>query len=244
MSAGPISSVMVGRSQQLATLGQVSDQVRAGSPAVVLVGGEAGAGKTRLLAEFTGGLAGQALLLSGGCVDLGSDSLPFAPFTAALRGLVRQVGAESVASLVPGGIPAELGRLLPALGSPAQGRGFDRDAGTARARLFEELLGLLENLADQRPVVLVIEDVHWADTSSRDLLAFLARNLQAATAVLMLVSYRSDDLEPGHPLRPMLAELERLPLARRVVPVQRRVAVPAGPPGNTIAAPVTAGERL
>ena len=184
---------------------------------MVLLGGEAGAGKTRLITEFTGAIDGRAVLLGGGCVDLGGAGLAFAPFTAVLRGLVRQLGADGVASLVPGGVPAELGRLLPALGGlESPGSGSDRDPGAARGRLFEELLGLLENLADQQPVVLVIEDAHWADRSSRDLLAFLARNLQPATAVLILVSYRTDSLEAGDPLRPLLAELERLPPVVRI----------------------------
>ena len=216
MNAGFVTPVMVGRSAQLATLRKVYRQVREGSPAVVLLGGEAGAGKTRLITEFTHAIAGQAVLLSGGCVDLGGAGLAFAPYTAALRGLVRQLGVDKVAALVPGGVPAELGRLLPVLRAPGPPDPGSGDAGTARARLFEELLGLLENLADQRPVVLIIEDAHWADQSSRELLAFLARNLQPATAVLILVSYRTDDLEAGHPLRPLLAELERLPPVVRV----------------------------
>ena len=217
MSAGLISPVMLGRGEQLAALKRFFDGVCTGSPAVALLGGEAGAGKTRLIAEFAHVVAGQAVLLSGACVDLGGAGLAFAPFTAALRGLVRQLGAEGVASLVPGSVPTGLGRLLPALGGRVpQDSGSDGDAGAARARLFEELLGLLENLADQEPVVLVVEDVHWADRSSRELISFLARNLQPATALLILVSYRTDDLDRAHPLRPLLAELERLPSVHRV----------------------------
>ena len=192
-------------------------KVCGGSPALVLLGGEAGAGKTRLITGFTDAVAGRAVVLSGGCVDLGSAGLAFAPYTAALRGLVRQLGADKVAALVPGGLPAELGRLLPAMGAPGPlDPGHGGDAASARARLFEELLGLLENLADQQPVALVTEDAHWMDRSSRELLAFLARNLQPPTAVLILVSYRTDDLAGGHPLRSMLAELERLPPVTRV----------------------------
>jgi DNA-binding CsgD family transcriptional regulator len=208
---------MVGRTAQMAALRRVFGQVRGGSPAVVLLGGEAGAGKTRLITGFTDAVAGRAVVLSGGCVDLGGAGLAFAPYTAALRGLVRQLGADKVAALVPGGVPAELGRLLPALGAPGPpDPGPGGDAGATRARLFEELLGLLENLADQQPVVLVTEDAHWMDRSSRELLAFLARNLQPPTAVLMLVSYRTDDLAGGHPLRSLLAELERLRSVTRV----------------------------
>jgi DNA-binding CsgD family transcriptional regulator len=214
MGESLVSPVMVGRGEQLTALRRLSDVACGGSPAVVLVGGEGGVGKTRLISEFTAGLAGQVLVLSGGCIDLGGAGLAYAPFTAALRGLVRQLGAEDVAELVPGGGPAELGRLLPALGA-FQPRDTD-DAATARARLFEEFLGLLENLADRQPTVLIVEDTHWADQSSRDLLSFLARSLQPGIALLIVVSYRTDDMDRGHPLRPLLAELERLPWVHRI----------------------------
>jgi DNA-binding NarL/FixJ family response regulator len=214
MGASLVSPVMVGRGEQLATLRRLSDLACAGSPTVVLLGGEAGVGKTRLITEFTAGLNDELLLLSGGCIDLGDPGLAYAPFTAALRGLVRQLGAEGVAALVPGGAPAELGRLLPALGA-FRPRDTD-DAATARARLFEEFLGLLENLADRQPTVLVIEDAHWADQSSRDLLSFLTRSLEPGIALLIVVSYRTDDVDRGHPLRPLLAELERVPLVHRI----------------------------
>lgn len=72
----------------------------------------------------------------------------------------------------------ELGVLLPDFGTPSAGA----DPGTARARLFEVLLTLLETLAEQAPVVLVVEDVHWADRSTCDLLSFLVRNIQQARA--------------------------------------------------------------
>ena len=68
---------------------------------------------------------------------------------------------------------------------------------------------MLEHLAEAGPVVLVIEDMHWADQSTRDLLAFLIRNQGSLDGVLILVTYRSDDLHRTHPLRPLLAELDR-----------------------------------
>ncbi len=82
--------------------------------------------------------------------------------------------------------------------------------GEARARLFEQVLVLLEQLADTGPVVLVIEDAHWADRSTRDLLAFLIRNQRALDGLLIVVIYRSDELHRSHPLRPLLAELDRV----------------------------------
>jgi predicted ATPase len=100
-----------------------------------------------------------------------------------------------VASLLPGGSSPELARLLPEFGTPA---GPD-EAGEARARLFEQMLLVLERLAESNPVVLVIEDMHWADRSTRDLLAFLIRNQASLDGVLIVVTYRSDDLHRTHP---------------------------------------------
>ena len=78
---------------------------------------------------------------------------------------------------------------------------------SSQARLFEAFLGLLERLAERSPTVLVIEDLHWADRSTLDLLTFLVRNLRAA--LLLVLTYRTDDLHRRHPVRPFLAELDR-----------------------------------
>ena len=83
-------------------------------------------------------------------------------------------------------------------------------AGEARAHLFEGFLTLLERLAEQRPLVLIIEDAHWADRSSRDLLAFLIGYQRAVGNLLIIVTFRSDELHRTHPLRPLLAELARI----------------------------------
>ena len=163
-------------------------------------------GKSRLVSEFADRSRGAGVrVLMGGCLELGADSLPFAPFTSAIRELVHDMGAAGVAELLPGGT-RELARLLPEFGEPP-GAG---DAGEARARLFEQMLILLERLAGAGPVVLVVEDMHWADRSSRDLLAFLVRNQPSAEGLLIVATYRSDDLHLGHPLRPLLAELDRI----------------------------------
>ena len=89
------------------------------------------------------------------------------------------------------------------------------DPDLARARLFELLLGLFEALAERRPLVLVVEDVHWADRPTRDLLGFLVRNLRHA-GVLLVVTFRSDELDRGHPLRALLAGLGRMDAVIRV----------------------------
>ena len=201
------SPVLVGRSSQLAVLETALDEVGRGRPSAVMVGGEAGVGKSRLMTEFAArSRAAGGRVLLGGCLELGADGLPFAPFTAVLRTLVRDLGAAGVAGLLPGGSTRELARLLPEFGEP----GGPDDAGEARARLFEQMLILLEHLAEAGPVVLIVEDMHWADRSTRDLLAFLIRNQASAEGLLIVVTYRSDDMHRTHPLRPLLAELDRI----------------------------------
>ncbi|WP_344824146.1 ATP-binding protein [Actinocorallia longicatena] len=200
-----VSPVLVGRWAELGELDAAFAEVRAGTARTVLVGGEAGVGKTRLIREFGERASRQgARMLSGGCLELGVDGFPFAPFTAVMRQLVRELGSEGIAALV-GGRTEGLARLVPEFGEP----GAD-ETGQFQARLFELVLTLLDRLAEQGPVVLVIEDAHWADKSSRDLLAFLVRNLGAMAALMIVVTYRSDELHRTHPLRPLLAELDRI----------------------------------
>ncbi|MWK34315.1 AAA family ATPase [Actinomadura sp. J1-007] len=201
-----MSPVLVGRTTELEGL----REALAAAPAAVLIGGEAGLGKTRLIREFAAGHGDGCRLLVGGCLELGSDGLPFAPFTTVLRGLVRDIGIDGVAELLPRSGTGGLARLLPEFGEP------ESEAASAeeRARLFELMLTLLVRLADRGPVTLVIEDAHWADRSTRDLLAFLIRNL-GGTPLLVVVTYRSDELHRGHPLRPLLAELDRVDHVRR-----------------------------
>ena len=214
MAARSTSPVIVGREHQLATLqaglvapGRDGRDGRDG-PSVVLIGGEAGVGKSRLMREFAvRAQAAGARVLTGGCVELGADGVPFAPFIAMLRELVRALGPDGVAGLLPGGITRDFARLLPELGAAAGG---EADEALARARLFEQMLALLERLADAGPVALIIEDAHWADRSTRDLLAFLVSRQQVLDGVLILVTYRSDEMHRTHPLRPLLAELGRL----------------------------------
>ncbi len=188
------------------------DEAITDGPTVALVAGEAGIGKSRLVAEFTSRLDGKARVLVGGCLELGAEGLPYAPFVTITRLLVRELGADWVTASVPGQ-GRSLAHWLPELGDVGDGparHGDGPDQG--RARLFEEILSLVERAAAERPLVCVLEDLHWADASSRDLLVFLARNL-TQPGVLVIGSYRLEELEGPQPLRPLLAELGR---ARRV----------------------------
>jgi ATP/maltotriose-dependent transcriptional regulator MalT len=210
MSPAPVSPVFVGRETELAVLAEAYETAGEGTPTTVLLGGEAGVGKTRLVTEFAARMheTGKVRVLVGGCLELSSAGLPYAPFTAALRQLLREIGPAKLAELIPGGSGRVLARLLPGLGEP-QGADSDSDLDTGRLRLFEQMLTLLERLAEREPLVFVVEDAHWADHSTRDLLSFLVRNLRHGP-VLLVITYRSDELHRTHPLRSLLAELSRV----------------------------------
>jgi DNA-binding CsgD family transcriptional regulator len=211
VSSGTVSPVLAGREEELAVLEGAFAATAGGRPATVLVGAEAGGGKSRLAAEFAARVRDRALVLTGGCVQLTAGGLPYAPFTAALRGLVRERGPARVAALLPGQAGGELAALLPEFGVPPS----PADPQTARVRLFELLLALLERLTGDGPVVLVIEDLHWADRETCDLLSFLVRNIGNA-AVLLVVTFRSENLHGDQLLRRLVAVLERMDTVTRL----------------------------
>ncbi|WP_084717753.1 helix-turn-helix transcriptional regulator [Streptacidiphilus carbonis] len=204
-----VSPRFVGRNSELAALEAALRRAEAGLPQAVLIGGEAGVGKTRLLEEFQrSALARGAVVAVGGCLEVGAEGLPYAPFASLLRRLHREFG-EELAQAAEGN-ESSLARLLPDFGeAPPEAH----DA-FARARLFEHTARLFERLTVDRALVLAVEDLHWSDRSTRELLAYLVRTLQGAR-VVVLATYRSDDLHRRHPVRPFLAELERLRTVQR-----------------------------
>jgi DNA-binding CsgD family transcriptional regulator len=206
----------VGRTNELARLHQLLAHATTGQPLVAVIGGEAGVGKTRLAEELAATANEQGVrVLRGGCVPLGEEGLPFAPVTEALRGLADELDADELAA-VAGPARAELGRLLPDLAWSGEAAADPEVAGASQAgqgRLFELLLGLVQRLAARAPLLWVVEDLHWADRSTRDLVAFLATYLRDGP-VLVLLTFRSDELHRLHPLRGLLGELAR---NRRVV---------------------------
>ncbi|QAY72507.1 hypothetical protein ET445_03280 [Agromyces protaetiae] len=202
------SSEMVGRQADLAWLEGLLDQAREGAPRTGLLGGEAGIGKTRLLAEFVGRLGPDVRVLAGQSVDLGDVASPYAPVKAALRTLVADLGAETVLDAVGPGRPALIA-LLPELAASDAERGASANGGPeAAGRLHEAIAVLLETVSRDRPTVLVIEDLHWIDAATLALLRFLMRAL-TSSRVLIVLTYRSEDVGRGHPVRGFLSEMER-----------------------------------
>ncbi|MFJ3308112.1 AAA family ATPase [Streptomyces sp. NPDC086549] len=209
-----VSPVFVGRADELDTLNDALARAAAGEPQALVVGGEAGVGKTRLVEEFaTAACRRGAVVALGGCVEIGADGLPFAPFSTALRALRRALPGELAAAAA--GQEEELARLLPELDEAAPTRTTGRHDEEGMARLFELTARLLERVAADRTVVVALEDLHWADASTRHLLSYLLRTLRTGRLVV-LATYRSDDIHRRHPLRPLLAELDRLRTVRRV----------------------------
>jgi DNA-binding CsgD family transcriptional regulator/tetratricopeptide (TPR) repeat protein len=204
----------VGRSNELARLRELLARAADGTPLVLLLGGEAGVGKTRLVEQLAAAAQERGVrVLRGDCVPLGEEGLPFAPVIEALRGLADDLDADELQA-VAGPARQELTRLLPDLpwgGEAAAGPPVASRAG--QGRLFELLLGVVQRLAARAPLLWVLEDLHWADRSTRDLVAYLATYLRAQP-VLLLLTFRSDELHRLHPLRRLLSELAR---NRRVV---------------------------
>ncbi|WP_344552987.1 helix-turn-helix transcriptional regulator [Kitasatospora saccharophila] len=205
-----VSPVFVGRGRETGLLTAGLDRAGAGEPQAVLVGGEAGVGKTRLVEEFLARAeAAGAVTALGACLEVGAEGLPYGPLSAALRRLHRRLGPELDAAAA--GLEGRLARLLPDFGE-ADGEGNDE---YGRARLFEHTARLFERLTEGRTLVLAVEDLHWSDRSTRELLAYLVRTLHRSR-VLIVATYRTDDLHRRHPLRPFLAELERLRTVQRL----------------------------
>ncbi|WP_311131959.1 helix-turn-helix transcriptional regulator [Nonomuraea gerenzanensis] len=202
---------MVGREDQLAMLRDAFGAASGGAPVAFVVGGEAGSGKTRLLRDFTAWVSGHgARVLAGGCLNLSAGDMAYAPLTEALRRLVRELGAPAVRRLA-GRNWRELGLLLPVLMEEDQQE--PSREGTQR-RLFEAVLHLLDELGETGPVLFAVENLQWADRSTLDLLVFLIRTLQEER-VLVVLTYRTDDLLPGHMLRGTLADIELSGRCRR-----------------------------
>ena len=203
-------SAFVGRTAELGRLDAALERAEQQRPQVVLVAGEAGVGKSRLLLALADRARGRGMrVLAGGCVELGDIGLAYLPVLDALRELADDPEEARLLAAAATTAPG-LGRLLPGI-KPAglAGGGLDQ------LQVLDAVRAVLVGLAERSPVLVVLEDLHWADRATRDLVAFLARTLRSGR-VTLAVSYRSDELHRRHPLRPLLAELFRLPRVERL----------------------------
>jgi len=200
-------SPLVGRRTELGRFESVLAQIEAGESAVAIVEGEAGVGKTRLLAELREIAHARGMrTMVGHCVDLGEAPPPYLPFTEAFGRL----------AVVEGALAEELIRAYPAVELLLPGRAAgSREDRVERGELFEAVLGALAWLAERTPLLLIVEDLHWADQATRDLLGFLFTRV-GRERIAVIGSLRSDDLHRRHPLRPTLAEWSRLPSVERI----------------------------
>jgi DNA-binding CsgD family transcriptional regulator/tetratricopeptide (TPR) repeat protein len=206
------SPVLVGRSDEVGRIRAAFEASADGTPRHIVIGGEAGVGKSRMLAE-TGRIAQErgARVLLGGCVSMGDEGLPFAPYTEIIRGLVAADGVTAVQA-VAGRAAPDLARIVPALGAAEEAR--DQEL-WAQTRLYEALLDLIRRLAERGPLVLQLEDLHWADAGTLAATSYLLRAVHAEP-VTVVATFRSDEITRRHPLRPWLAEIARTDRVERI----------------------------
>lgn len=209
MSARVSSPVLVGRQRERQHLRRVLERAAGGEMLLVTVGGDPGIGKTRLVLDMAAAAAEMGFrVLTGGCLDIGEGTLPFGPIVEALRPLGAEADEEWRSQILGRG--AALATLFPGLSPVPEAPGTPGEG-----QVLETLRGILDRLASRQPVLLVIEDAHWADTSTRHVLMYLARNLRAP--VCLAITYRMEELEERYPLRLLLSELHRSSHCERVI---------------------------
>lgn len=206
------STEFIGRTRELSML---SDAALGGEPySAWLIGGEAGVGKSRMVEELAARAdPARTTVARGACLHTAQGALPFVAVAEALAGVVAARDRASVEPLLRD-LP-ELGILLPDLASSGDREPPRAGDDAHRLRLFDAIGRLLVELAAERPVCLVLEDLHWAEPSTRDLLSYLVAHL-ADHPVAIVGTYRSDAISRTHPLRPLLVELDRHPRVRHL----------------------------
>src|SRR5262245_16991167 len=201
-----LAPAMIGRQARIRELEECLTQVRASVGCLIFVVGDAGVGKTRLLREFAGRARSDGvMLLEGHCYDE-QPAPPYGPFVDELRALVRQRSPDSIAQAA-GAWVSSLAPLLPELELSASAPQVSGDPQNEKRRLFEAIARVLRAVA-QRGLVLILEDLHWSDQSSQELVAYLARAVER-DPILILATYRGDELHRRHPLTHLVVQLTR-----------------------------------
>lgn len=207
--------VLIGRERELSLLEAALVAAYSGRGQVVVVGGDAGVGKTRLAAELE-----QRARRSGAAVMLGTTTeadvaLPYLPFIEAIGNYLAGADIEQLKLRLGASTCRQLGQLLPQF--ELQGTLIDPGEPTqAKLRLYEAIVTLLRQVSEPTGLLLVLEDLHWADMSSRELLEYVARRIRPRSRILLLATYRTDELNRRHPLVPLLQGWQRSGLAEMV----------------------------
>ncbi len=207
-----MSPVLVGRQAELGSLSSALERVLAGEQVTVVVGGEAGVGKSRLVHELIDEARGAGTrVLIGGCVELDGGGIPFAPVVEMIRALAVDLPAADLDAVL-GTARSEIGRLVPELeeDQPAASVGESEPS-----RLLELMLGVIGRLSARAPLLLVFEDVQWGDRATLDLLALLVART-SGSRLLLVLTVRSDELHRAHPFRRMTARWEQQRLVERL----------------------------
>jgi len=201
---------LIGRESALSALGEALGGVAAAG-SVVLVRGEVGIGKTRLLEEFAARVAEEAHVVRGGCVE----GVSYAPWTEALRRLLSTADVVAADEL-PRRVRSQIARLLPHL-SLDEVDTADLDESGGQHLLFEAVVELLTHVSSRTRLILVVDDLHWVDPASSELIRYVANNLGRAS-VLLVVTYRAEDAAAERDLIGQLARLATRQIALTPLP--------------------------
>jgi DNA-binding CsgD family transcriptional regulator len=211
-TANLVSPVVVGRQRESEALSDALRRALSGAPVAIVVGGEAGVGKSRLVQELIAEARTAAVrVLVGGCVELDGGGIPFAPLVEMLRTLGRELPDDALDDLF-GPARGEVGRLVPELDD---GSGDTPTGERDPSRVLELILGVINRVAGDRPLMLVFEDVQWADRATLDLIALLVSGI-GVRRLLLVFTVRSDELHRAHPFRRMAARWEQQRAAERL----------------------------
>src|SRR5256886_8514892 len=205
--------VLVGRERELSLLEDALLAAHRGGGQVVVIGGKAGVGKTRLAMELQerGRRAGTAVMV--GTTSEADVALPYLPFVEAIGNYLAGADLDRIKLQLGPATCRQLGQLLPQFelqttlidpGEPSQ----------AKMRLYEAMLAFLRLAAERTGLLLVLEDLHWADPSTREVLEYMARRLRRRSRILLLATYRNDELNRRHPLRPLIQGWQRSGIAQ------------------------------
>jgi predicted ATPase len=239
---GPIA----GRQREVATLQGWFERAATGARQLVFVSGEVGVGKTTVIDLWLARLAaeGEARMAWGQCVEHYGEGESYLPLLGALGQLSRTPGAQDIPAVLRRYAPLWLVQL-PGLVSELEQERLQRHLqGATPARMLRELAEALEVPAAERPLVLVLEDLHWSDTSTLEVLAYLAQRREPVR-LLVLGTYRpAEAMLRGHPLRGMVQELcgrgQGAELRLEFLPAEDVAAYVAGRLGGPVAAPLAA----